>query len=438
MASIWAARDEKLDCEVAVKFLDPELTKSTELVERFRREALAVSRIPSIHVVRVIDYGVTEHHEPYMILERLRGFDLDQLVRQQGRVPPAKVLHILKQACRALASAHDVGVIHRDIKPSNLFLTPDGDDYFVHVLDFGVARMTAEGRGSRNLTRPDELLGTLEYMCPELVLGSGQALDGRADVYALGVVTYEALTGTTPYPGESLGEIIMSLTQRPLVPASSLQPDVPPAFDAWLARALAIPRDDRFATAHEMGDALAVVERALAAGPASVGPAPSEAAVASPVPLPPAPPRPAAPPPPASPPPAAPSPPASPPPAAPSPPASPPPVSPPLASRPAVAPLPEVGGAPASRASSVRESVLGALGEKRKPVEQMLDRAGYELEAWTPEVLRNRTEPVHRILVRWVTETAGRAWRDHREITIIAVGAVAALVIVLLAFVVLG
>ncbi len=431
MASIWAARDEKLDCEVAVKFLDPELTKSTELVERFRREALAVSRIPSIHVVRVIDYGVTEHHEPYMILERLRGFDLDQVVRQQGRVPPAKVLHILKQACRALASAHDVGVIHRDIKPSNLFLTPDGDDYFVHVLDFGVARMAAEGRGSRNLTRPDELLGTLEYMCPELVLGSGHALDGRADVYALGVVTYEALTGTTPYPGESLGEIIMSLTQRPLVPASSLQPDVPPAFDAWLARALAIARDDRFATAHEMGDALAVVERALRAGPASVGPAPSEASVASSVSLPPV-----ASPPPAAPPAAPPPPLASPPPVAP----SPPPVSQPMASARPVAPLPEVGGvvAPASRSSAVRESVLGALGEKRKPVEQMLDRAGYELEAWTPQVLRNRTEPVHRILVRLVTETAGRAWRNHREITIIAVGAVAALVIVLLAFVVLG
>ena len=428
MASIWAARDEKLDCEVAVKFLDPELTKSTELVERFRREALAVSRIPSIHVVRVIDYGVTEHHEPYMILERLRGFDLDQLVHQQGRVPPAKVLHILKQACRALASAHDVGVIHRDIKPSNLFLTPDGDDYFVHVLDFGVARLEAAGRGSRNLTRPDELLGTLEYMCPELVLGSGQALDGRADVYALGVVTYEALTGTTPYPGESLGEIIMSLTQRPLVPASSLQPDVPPAFDAWLARALAIARDDRFATAHEMGDALAVVERALLGGPVSVGPAPSEASVASPVPLPPAPPPPAAPSP------AAPSRTA-----APSPAAAPSrPAPQPMASPRAVAPLPEVGGAPASRSSPVRESVLGALGEKRKPVEQMLDRAGYELEAWTPEVLRNRTEPVHRILVRLVTETAGRTWRNHREFTIIAVGAVAALVIVLLAFVVLG
>jgi serine/threonine-protein kinase len=424
MASIWAARDEKLDCEVAVKFLDPELTKSTELVERFRREALAVSRIPSIHVVRVIDYGVTEHHEPYMILERLRGFDLDQLVRQQGRVPPAKVLHILKQACRALASAHDVGVIHRDIKPSNLFLTPDGDEYFVHVLDFGVARLEAAGRGSRNLTRPDELLGTLEYMCPELVLGSGQPIDGRADVYALGVVTYEALTGVTPYPGESLGEVIMSLTQRPMVPASSLQPDVPPAFDAWLARALAIARDDRFATAHEMGDALAVVERALLGGPVSVGPAPSEASVASPVPLPAAPP-PAAPPP------------AAPPPAAPPPAAPPPPVSQPMASRPVVAPLPAVGDASASR-SSVRESVLGALGDNRKPVEKMLDRASYELEAWTPEVLRNRTEPVHRILVRWVTETAGRAWRNHREITIIAVGAVAALVIVLLAFVVLG
>ena len=108
-----------------------------------------------------------------------------------------------------------------------------------------------------------------------------------------------------------------------------------------------------------------------------------------------------------------------------------------MAFRPVVAPLPAVGDAPASR-SSVRESVLGALGDNRKPVEKMLDRASYELEAWTPEALRNRTEPVHRILVRWVTETAGRAWRNHREITIIAVGAVAALVIVLLAFVVLG
>ncbi|MFW5740213.1 MAG: serine/threonine-protein kinase [Myxococcota bacterium] len=234
MASVWAARDRKLDCEVAVKFLDPGLAASEEAAQRFEREALAVSRIPSIHVVRVIDYGVTEHHEPYMILERLHGYDLEELLERKKRLPLAMVVQITKQACRALASAHDAGVIHRDIKPANLFLTEDGPDLFVRILDFGVAKMeAAQGRDVRKLTRPDELLGTLEYMSPEQVLGSDAPIDGRADLYALGVVAYHALTGEAPFPGETLGELLLSLTATKPTPTVSFgSATQPPSFSS--------------------------------------------------------------------------------------------------------------------------------------------------------------------------------------------------------------
>lgn len=436
MASVWAARDTKLESEVAVKFLDPELAASQEAAERFEREALAVSRIASIHVVRVIDYGVTDLHEPYMILERLHGYDLEQLLEREMQLPLRTVLQVTKQACRALASAHEAGVIHRDIKPANIFLTEDGPDLFVRVLDFGVAKMEAAGtRNARKLTRPDELLGTLEYMSPEQVLGSEEPIDGRADLYALGVVAYVAVTGEAPFPGDSLGELLLSLTQKPLRPASTLHAGVPPALDAWFGRALAIGRDQRFASASEMGDALRDIEQALhvvessdpgrpvtrvratppaAAEPSSRQPPSGAPAEAVPKSAPPATSPPATPVPTAS---------------APQPPSveSTKPTTPPIGSRQDPGPQ-----------SAAKEKLLVALGKHRDPVEKAMDRAGYELEAWTPELLRNRNEPVLRLLISASRDKLGSLWLHHRDALLVVAALVAALLVVVIAFLVFG
>jgi eukaryotic-like serine/threonine-protein kinase len=433
MASIWAARDIKLDSDVAVKFLDPDLAASQEAAERFQREALAVSRIASIHVVRVIDYGVTEHQEPYMILERLHGYDLDELLEREVRLPLRTVAQVVKQACRALASAHEAGVIHRDIKPANLFLTEDGPEFFVHVLDFGVAKMEASrGKDARKLTRPDELLGTLEYMSPEQVLGSDAPLDGRADLYALGVVAYRALTGEAPFKGDALGELLLSLTQKPMRPVSSICPELPPALDGWFAKALALDRDARFLNAQEMGQALRTIEESMFVS-VPPGPNPQPRSVASVKKQEPAP-TPA------------------------TLPAS------KLASKPApgttkplrqdsspataakmaqsgMRTLPPKLDPPAPVAeegSAVREKVLDAFGKHRQPVEKMMSRANYELEAWTPDALRNRKEPLPQLLVSLLTGQFNHLWLHHRDALLVAVGLVGALTIVVLGFLLFG
>jgi len=432
MASIWAALDIKLDSDVAVKFLDPDLAASQEAAERFQREALAVSRIASIHVVRVIDYGLTEHQEPYMILERLHGYDLDELLEREARQPLRTVVQVVKQACRALASAHEAGVIHRDIKPANLFLTEDGPELFVHVLDFGVAKLEAtRGKDARKLTRPDELLGTLEYMSPEQVLGSDAPIDGRADLYALGVVAYRALTGEAPFKGDALGELLLSLTQKPLRPVTSLCPELPPALDTWFAKALALDPDARFANAAEMGQALRTIEESMFVSvppgpnplpksvvPAQQEPAPMPASVrASKLVSKPAP-------------------------------ATTPPrrqdTSPPTAAKMAesgMRTLPPKLDPPApvdKEGSAVREKVLDAFGKHRQPVEKMMDRANYELEAWTPEALRNRKEPLPQLLVSLLTGKVNHLWLHHRDALLVVVGLVGALTIVLLGFLLFG
>ena len=411
MASVWAARDTKLESEVAVKFLDPDLAASQEAAERFEREALAVSRISSIHVVRVLDYGVTDLHEPYMILERLHGYDLEKLLEREKQLPVRTVLQVTKQACRALASAHEAGVIHRDIKPANLFLTEDGPDLFVRVLDFGVAKMEAAGnKNVRKLTRPDELLGTLEYMSPEQVLGSDVPIDGRADLYSLGVVAYVALAGEAPFPGDSLGELLLSLTQKSLRPPSTLCPSVPPALDAWFTKVLAVDRDARFASATEMGDALRTIEQALLSVQGPIAAEPRAATKrASPKPPPSA--RPATAP-----------------------------VSAP-ATKAQTLPTPREStvsaappSAPTSARPAVKDKLLDALGKHRDPVEKAMDRAEYELEAWTPELLRNRKEPVGRVLISAARDGIRRLWLNHREALLVIGALVLALSVVVVAF----
>jgi eukaryotic-like serine/threonine-protein kinase len=226
-----------------------------DAVARFAREAAAAASIRSPHVVQVFDHGVTENGTPYIVMELLDGHDLADHLAEVGRMPPGQVVDLVNQVAKALAKAHRSGVIHRDIKPENIFLCEaeaDAGELFVKLLDFG----TAKHFFGKDLTEtnPGELLGTPYYMSPEQIIGA-RAVDGRADVWSLGVVTYEALTGVRPFEAPTVGGITLAIhTTSPKM--TDAAPDLPAGVDAWFAQACARSPDERFPGAREAADAL--------------------------------------------------------------------------------------------------------------------------------------------------------------------------------------
>ncbi|WP_044986123.1 serine/threonine-protein kinase [Sorangium cellulosum] len=255
MGSIWVAERLPLKSQVAVKFMSPEFADDPGYVERFRREAVAAAQITSPHVAQVLDHGLTAEGMPYIAMELLRGEDLRARIRRLGRLPLGEVARIVTQAAKALGQAHRLGIIHRDIKPDNLFLTEVDGETFVKVLDFGIARRARDMR----VTSTGNVVGTPLYMSPEQLISS-KDLDFRADLWSLGVVAYHAITGQAPFFGDSLAALTLLVHTAKFKPPSALRPEVPPALDDWMRRALQLDPTARFGSAKEMADAL---ERAL-------------------------------------------------------------------------------------------------------------------------------------------------------------------------------
>lgn len=257
MASVWTARHLTLNVDVAVKFMDAAAKANDEsALKRFEQEAKAAAAIVSPHVVKILDYGKDQSGRPYLAMELLKGEELDYRLNREGPMPLDVVRKVIGEACKGLGAAHAKGVIHRDLKPENVFLAKDHEGYSVKILDFGIARADPELTGHGNLTMTGQLIGTPMFMSPEQALGK-KNIDGRSDLYSLGVVAFKCLTGQLPYEeSETVGEIIVSITTKEPRDAAALRSDLPPAVVAWVKRALAKPREDRFQTAKEMADAL--------------------------------------------------------------------------------------------------------------------------------------------------------------------------------------
>ena len=224
MASVWRATDTVLGRPVAVKRLHPGLIADEEHAERFRREALLVARLSHSNLVRLLDRG-EDADGPYLVMELVDGENLKSLVRREGALPPEEAVRICVEVGRALAYAHAQGVVHRDIKAQNVLLTPDGG---VKLTDFGIARLM-EADGEPGLTRTDMLVGSADYLSPEQA--DGRPVDARTDVYSLGIVLYECLTGRLPFPGEGFVAVAMRHCSEPLPDPRVLAPAVP----GWLA-----------------------------------------------------------------------------------------------------------------------------------------------------------------------------------------------------------
>jgi serine/threonine-protein kinase len=256
MGSVWIADHLALRTQVVVKFMAVELARNADALARFSREAAAASQVKSPHVVHVSDHGVTENGTPFIAMELLDGNDLRHRLDERGTLSPAETASIVAQVARALMAAHQRGIVHRDIKPENIFLTDaGGGELFVKVLDFGIAKSSAVEATSL-ATGTGAMIGTPYYMSPEQILGK-KTLDFRADLWSLGVVVFEALTGQRPFTGETIGAVSVAICGAVAPRPSEMNQSLSPAIDEWFARACAPEPAKRFQSARDLADALA-------------------------------------------------------------------------------------------------------------------------------------------------------------------------------------
>ena len=249
MGSVWRAEHLTLGIPVAIKLIDPSIAQSEEALARFRREAQAAAELRSAHVVHIIDYGV-ENNTPYIAMELLEGESLSGRLERLGRLTPADTVAILSQVARALARAHQQNIIHRDLKPENIFIVLEGEDEVVKVLDFGIAKKLGLGSTSNGVkTHTGAMLGTPYYMSPEQAKGQ-TGVDHRTDVWSLGIIAYECITGARPFDKETLASLLIAICTEPLPVPSEVAP-VPVGFDAWFARVASRDLSERFQTASE-------------------------------------------------------------------------------------------------------------------------------------------------------------------------------------------
>lgn len=248
-----------LHSRVALKFMNPQFMTFPGAVERFLQEGRASKKIRSDHVVPVEDVGKLASGAPYLVMPCLEGTDLADLLARDGTpgLPTQRAIHFTLQILRGLQAAHAASIVHRDMKPSNCFVvTHDGEPDFIRILDFGISKVQQPGQ-SASLTQTNSALGTPLYMSPEQAR-SPRDVDGRSDIYSVGVILYELLTGHTPFFSESgeFTEILFKLFTADPPPVKSTRPDLDDAFAAVVHKALARETADRYATAQEMALAL--------------------------------------------------------------------------------------------------------------------------------------------------------------------------------------
>lgn len=248
MGALYVARHRRLRRDVAVKVLHAAFATHELALARFFREAEALARVRSPHVVQVLDALRVPDGRPALVVELLEGEDLQARLARVQRLPIDETLALAIELCRGLSAAHAVGVVHRDLKPSNVFL--DARAGVAKLIDFGVAHLD----GDAALTRTGTVVGTPAYMAPEQVRGSA-GVDGRADVYGVGAVLYRCLTGRAPYEGSTPTAVLSQVLERSPEPPRAITPELPAEVESLVMRAMARDPDTRFSSAEELADA---------------------------------------------------------------------------------------------------------------------------------------------------------------------------------------
>jgi eukaryotic-like serine/threonine-protein kinase len=259
MGTVYLGEHPLIGKRVAVKVLLEELSANQQIVDRFFNEAKAVNAIGHQNIVDVVDFGTIKSDTGldivYFIMEYLDGESLASRIKRQG-LTLQETSHVIGQSCSALAASHAKGIVHRDLKPDNIYLCPRGGDRnFVKILDFGIAKLTGDGPGGSMKTRTGLVIGTPAYMSPEQCEGKG-LIDHRSDIYSLGVLMYELLTGRVPFPGEGFGEVLVAHLTKTPDPPTSLNPDITAEMEAIVLHAIEKDRNRRFQSMQEMEQAL--------------------------------------------------------------------------------------------------------------------------------------------------------------------------------------
>jgi len=264
MGAVYLCKHVTLGQLVAVKFIHPQLLTSEEVLRRFDTEAKAAARIKSRHAVSVIDHGVAETGQPFIVMEYLDGESLEQAMRARGRLPFPEVVEIVVQAARALEKAHAAGIVHRDLKPDNIFLAREPDagkfGWVVKVLDFGIAKVLHDDNvGGVGTTKTGMVLGTPLFMSPEALTASAP-VSSASDIWSLGACAFAAACGKVPFDGEAIGDVVLKVCAAPMPVPTQIVADLPKGFDDWFARACARDMRLRFRRVDEMADALRRLE----------------------------------------------------------------------------------------------------------------------------------------------------------------------------------
>jgi serine/threonine-protein kinase len=253
MGTIWRAQHLVLNAPVAVKVIDRTAVPDEETLSRFIREAQSAAALRSPHVVQILDYGI-DGKVPFMAMELLEGENLAQRIKRKKRLSPQETFRVISHIARAIARAHEAGIVHRDLKPENVFLVKNEDEEIAKVLDFGVAKVERHALSEGTRTRTGSILGTPFYMSPEQAQGH-QSVDSLSDLWAMGVIAFECLTGKRPFYSDGLGDLVLAICVRDIPQPSSIA-SVPIGFDAWWNRAVARDPEKRFQTAKELTEAL--------------------------------------------------------------------------------------------------------------------------------------------------------------------------------------
>ncbi len=256
MGVVVLAHHIQLDEKVALKLLLPKAVDNPDALGRFMREARAAAKVKGEHVARVSDVGQLENGAPYIVMEYLEGGDLAQWLSARGALPMQQAVDFVLQVCDALANAHSVGIVHRDLKPANLFCVTKSDgELCIKVLDFGISKITTPGAPGHDMTRTTTLMGSPRYMSPEQ-MHMTKNVDPRTDIWSLGVILFELLTGRPPFDAEAVTQLAIRIVNEPAPPLRSLRADAPVGLEQIIATCLEKDRGRRFQTVGDLAVAL--------------------------------------------------------------------------------------------------------------------------------------------------------------------------------------
>jgi serine/threonine-protein kinase len=257
MGAVYEGENLRIRRRVAIKMLHANIGEQAEMLKRFEREAQAAALVGSEHICEVLDLGVLADDTRYMVMEYLDGETLGSRIEKNVRLAPLQSIPLLVQVLEALSATHAAGIIHRDLKPDNIFILPQrsGTRDFVKILDFGVSKFSPVGGDELKVTRAGALVGTPYYMSPEQVRGS-PIVDARSDIYAIGVLLYQATTGAVPFHAETFNELLFKIVLEPAPLPETYVPDLDPEFSGIIQKAMARDPAQRFQTCAELRDAL--------------------------------------------------------------------------------------------------------------------------------------------------------------------------------------